>query len=147
MRRKLDWELQRAKVAAGEQAKSQLVRYLELLAKWNAKYSLTGVSDPLAMVSRHVIDSAAVLPFVHGGRVLDVGTGSGLPGFVIAILRPELRCVLLDSRAKSVRFCVQAVAELGLCNVELVCSRVERYATEGGFDTVIARAVGSLDKL
>jgi 16S rRNA (guanine527-N7)-methyltransferase len=124
-----------------------LVRYLQLLARWNASYNLTAVRDPLAMVSRHVIDSAVVLPFVHGRRVLDVGTGAGLPGLILAVLRPELHCVLLDSSAKRLRFCIQAVAELRVRNVEIVRSRIEHYVSDARFSTVIARAFGTLNTI
>lgn len=124
-----------------------LGRYLALLAHWNRAYNLTAVREPEAMVTRHLADCAAVLPHVHGRRVLDVGTGAGLPGIVIAVLRPESECVLLDSNAKKTRFCLQAVAELGLANVRVERARVEALPGEFCFDTVVARAFATLQAL
>lgn len=138
-------ELQSAGIAVDAEANARLVHYIQLLAKWNARYNLTGVRDPSAMVSRHVVDSAVVLPFVSGTRVLDVGTGAGLPGLILAVLQPELHCVLLDISAKRLRFCVQAVAELRVRNVEIVRSRIEHYAAHARFSTVVARAFGTLN--
>lgn len=124
-----------------------LVRYLALLSRWNRAYNLTAVRDPEAMVTRHLADCAAVLPHVQGRRVLDVGTGAGLPGIVIAVLRPESQCVLLDSNAKKTRFCLQAVGELGLSNVRVERARVEDLPAVPGFDTVVARAFATLEVL
>src|SRR5690606_18975180 len=104
---------------------------------------LTAVRDIDDMVSRHVLDSAAVLPFVQGPRLLDVGAGPGLPGLVLAILKPELAVTLLDSNGKKVRFQRQAVMELGIENVTPVQARVEQF-TAATFDQVISRAFASL---
>ncbi len=78
----------------------QLLSYLELLVQWNASYSLTAVRDPLEMVSRHLLDSLSVLPWVHGEHLLDAGTGAGLPGIPLAIMQPELTVTLLDSHGQ-----------------------------------------------
>ncbi|MCO7245861.1 16S rRNA (guanine(527)-N(7))-methyltransferase RsmG [Halomonas sp. Mc5H-6] len=121
----------------------QLLGLLALLHKWNRAYNLTAVRDVNDMVSRHVLDSAAVLPFVEGPRLLDVGSGPGLPGLVLAILKPELSVTLLDSNGKKVRFQRQAVMELGLSNVTPVQARVEQFA-ESVFDQVVSRAFASL---
>jgi len=121
-----------------------LIEFLELLAKWNRTYKLTAVTEPSAMVSRHLLDSLSVLPALAGERVADVGSGAGLPGIPLAIARPDLRFVLLDSNGKKTRFMTHAVGRLGLQNVEVVRTRVEDYAGEGGFDTVLSRAFASL---
>ncbi|MEC4765761.1 16S rRNA (guanine(527)-N(7))-methyltransferase RsmG [Halomonas sp. CUBES01] len=121
----------------------QLLGLLALLHKWNRAYNLTAVRDVNDMVSRHVLDSAAVLPFIKGATLLDVGAGPGLPGLVLAILKPELAVTLLDSNGKKVRFQRQAVMELGLANVTPVQARVEAF-TESAFDQVISRAFASL---
>ncbi|QNI04624.1 16S rRNA (guanine(527)-N(7))-methyltransferase RsmG [Halomonas sp. SH5A2] len=125
------------------QQRDQLLGLLALLHKWNRAYNLTAVRDVNDMVPRHVLDSAAVLPFVEGPKLLDVGAGPGLPGLVLAILKPELSVTLLDSNGKKVRFQRQAVMELGLSNVIPVQARVEQFA-ESVFDQVISRAFASL---
>lgn len=125
------------------QQRDQLLGLLALLHKWNRAYNLTAVRDVNDMVSRHVLDSAAVLPFVKGPKLLDVGAGPGLPGLVLAILKPELSVTLLDSNGKKVRFQRQAVMELGLSNVTPVQARVEQFA-DSVFDQVISRAFASL---
>ncbi|CAM3884424.1 16S rRNA (guanine(527)-N(7))-methyltransferase RsmG [Vreelandella rituensis] len=121
----------------------RLLGLLALLHKWNRAYNLTAVRDVDTMVSRHLLDSAAVLPFVKGPRLLDVGAGPGFPGLVLAILAPSLEVTLLDSNGKKVRFQRQAVMELGLSNVSPVQARVESFA-QGQFDQVISRAFASL---
>ncbi|MCK2185011.1 16S rRNA (guanine(527)-N(7))-methyltransferase RsmG [Halomonas getboli] len=128
------------------QRRERLVALVGLLHKWNRAYNLTAVRDPEEMVARHVLDSAAVLPFVTGPSLLDVGAGPGLPGLVLAILAPELDVTLLDSNGKKVRFQRQAVMELKLERVTPVQARVEAFeAPAGGFDQVISRAFASLE--
>jgi 16S rRNA (guanine527-N7)-methyltransferase len=126
---------------------ARLAGLVGLLQKWNRVYNLTAVRDPDAMVSRHILDSLAVLPFLRGDSLLDVGTGAGFPGLPLAILRPDLAIVLLDSSAKKLRFVRQAVAELGLANVEAVQARMQEYQPARAFDMVISRAVANLDEL
>lgn len=125
----------------------QLLRYLALLEKWNQTYNLTAVREPEQMVPRHLLDSLAVLPFLRGRRVLDIGTGAGLPGIPLAIAQPELQFVLLDSNAKKLRFVTQAVHELELGNVEIAHVAVEKYAPRERFDTVLARAFAAIPDL
>jgi 16S rRNA (guanine527-N7)-methyltransferase len=125
-------------------AESKLLQYLQLLAKWNQAYNLTAVRDPHDMVTRHLLDSLAVLPYLRGPRVLDIGTGPGLPGIPLAITRPDCSFTLLDANAKKTRFVTQAVGELGLKNVDVVQSRVENYRPEQKFDTLVSRAFSSI---
>lgn len=122
----------------------RLLDYIALLDKWNQAYNLTAVRDPGEMVTRHLLDSLAVAPHLTGQRIIDVGTGAGLPGIPLAILFPERQFVLLDSNGKKTRFLVQAKASLGLDNVTVIHSRVEEYRPEEPFDTVIARAFAAL---
>jgi 16S rRNA (guanine527-N7)-methyltransferase len=124
-----------------------LAEFVTLLAKWNRVYNLTAVREPRDMVIRHVLDSLAVLPFLTSGRLLDTGTGAGLPGLPIALARPDLRVTLLDANAKKLRFVRQAVAELGPGNVEVVQQRMEQYRPAQAFDMVISRAVAGLADL
>ena len=123
---------------------SKLLGFVELLAKWNQVYNLTAVRNPSAMITRHLLDSLAVLPFVKGPRVLDVGTGAGLPGIPLAVALPDLEFVLLDSVAKKTRFIVQACSELQISNVIVKTQRVEKFDSLGRFDTVISRAFSTI---
>jgi 16S rRNA (guanine527-N7)-methyltransferase len=125
----------------------QLAGFVELLAKWNRVYNLTAVRDPAAMVRLHILDSLAVLPFLTAGRLLDVGTGAGLPGLPIALARPDCAVTLLDSSAKKLRFVRQAAAELEIGNLETVQERMQQYRPARAFDMVISRAVGSVADL
>ena len=119
---------------------SALLSYISLLKKWNKVYNLTAVRDPAEMVHQHLLDALSVRPYLSGQRILDVGTGAGLPGIPLAIAEPEKTFVLLDSALKRTRFVVQAVAELGLKNVEVVQTRIEDYQSDELFDTIISRA-------
>jgi 16S rRNA (guanine527-N7)-methyltransferase len=131
-------------ISLPDTALERLAAYIRLLARWNQAYNLTAVRRPEAMVSRHILDSLAILPWVRGPRVLDVGSGAGLPGIPLAIARPEVEFYLLDSSAKRVRFMIQAVAELALANVNVVRCRVEDYSSDVPFDCIITRAFASL---
>ena len=142
--RKLETGLDALGVAISTSARSSLLEYCELLIKWNKTFNLTSVDDPEEMISLHLLDSLAVLPFLPSGRVLDVGTGAGLPGIPLAIARPEQKFVLLDSNGKKTRFLVQASGQLGLENVEVVNQRVELYQAHELFDVIISRAFSSL---
>jgi len=122
-------------------------QYLVLLHKWNRAYNLTAVRDIEAMVGRHVLDSLAILPWLKGNRLLDVGSGAGLPGIPLALARPELQVVLLDSNGKKVRFLQEVKRALSLNNVEVIQSRVENYRPEHGFDTVTSRAFSDLQQM
>ncbi len=119
-------------------------RYIKLLQEWSSAYNLTAVRDPQQMVTRHILDSLSVLPWLNGDYCLDVGTGAGLPGLILALAIPEKHWVLLDSNHKKIRFVNQAVIELQLKNVKTECVRVEQYKTEQLFTTTITRAFGSL---
>ncbi len=125
-------------------AEAKLLAYLALLDKWNRVYNLTAVRDTERMVSHHLLDSLAAVPFFQGGRVLDVGSGGGLPGIPLAIARPDLQVTLIDSIAKKTAFLLQAKTELGLDNLSVVTNRVEDYRPETGFDLITSRAFSDL---
>jgi 16S rRNA (guanine527-N7)-methyltransferase len=127
-----------------EGAEAKLLAYLALLDKWNRVYNLTAVRDAERMVSHHVLDSLAAVPFFQGETVLDVGSGGGLPGIPLAIARPELQVTLIDSIAKKTAFLLQTKAELGLGNLNVVTSRVEDYRPESRFDVITSRAFSDL---
>lgn len=123
---------------------SSLLEYVALMQKWNKVYNLTAVRDPLKMVTQHLLDSLAVLPHIAGRRVIDVGTGPGLPGIPLALANPALEVTLLDSNHKKTSFLRQACLELGLHNVTVVCERVETWRPEEKYDIVISRAFSDL---
>jgi len=136
-------------LALPEGAEAKLLAYLALLDKWNRVYNLTAVRDAERMVSHHLLDSLAAVPFFQGGspdsvRVLDVGSGGGLPGIPLAIARPQLQVTLIDSIAKKTAFLLQAKAELGLGNLDVVTGRVEEYRPDTGFDVITSRAFSDL---
>lgn len=121
-----------------------MLRYVELLQRWNQAYNLTAIRDPAEMVGKHLLDSLAILPFIDIGPVADVGTGAGLPGIPLAVARPDLKFTLLDSNGKKIRFVTQAVAELKLANVFALQVRAERYRPPAPFARVVSRAFASL---
>jgi len=141
---KLSALLKRAQISLSDQQKEQLVGYVSMLHKWNKAYNLTSVRDPEQMLIRHILDSIVVEPHLVGERFIDVGTGPGLPGIPLAIVRPQAHFTLLDSLGKRVRFLKQVQHELKLSNVEPVQSRVEDFPAEPPFDGVISRAFASL---
>lgn len=119
--------------------------YLELLIKWNKAYNLTAIREPERMVSLHLLDSLAVHPYVQGAqRIIDVGTGPGLPGIVLAIMNPSKDFTLLDSNGKKTRFLFQAKTALNLANVCIINERVEAYHPPQPFDIIVSRAFASL---
>jgi len=131
-------------LALPEGAEAKLLAYLALLDKWNRVYNLTAVRDAERMVSHHLLDSLAAAPFFDGETVLDVGSGGGLPGIPLAIARPELQVTLIDSIAKKTAFLLQAKAELGLANLNVITGRVEDYRPEAQFDVITSRAFSDL---
>lgn len=134
-------------VEVSPKQQQQLLAYLALLIKWNKAYNLTAVRDPDEMVSRHLLDSLSVQPFVldAGDNWLDVGSGGGMPGIPLAILFPERRFTLLDSNGKKTRFLTQVKLELKLANLEVIHSRVESFKPEQAFSGIVSRAFSSLE--
>lgn len=125
----------------------QLLEYLYLLEKWNATYNLTAIREPYRMMTHHLLDSLSILPAVSGSnKLLDVGSGAGLPGIPLAIAMPDSIWVLLDSNSKKTRFMRQAVAHCGLRNAQVVQSRVEDYHAPDSLDFIVSRAYASLDE-
>jgi 16S rRNA (guanine527-N7)-methyltransferase len=123
----------------------KLLDYIALIVKWNKVYNLTAVREPAAMIGRHLLDSLAVLPHLSGvQRLIDVGSGAGLPGIPLAIARPDMKITLLDSNHKKTTFMRQACLELGLTNAEVVCERVEKWQPQDKYDAVISRAYSEL---
>lgn len=122
----------------------RLLKYVALMQKWNKVYNLTAVREPEKMVTQHLLDSLAVLPHIVGSKVIDVGTGPGLPGIPLALADPELEITLLDSNHKKTSFLRQACLELDLNNAKVVCDRVEAWQPAEKYDVVISRAFSDL---
>ncbi len=139
-RQRLTQGLDALDLALPEAVQTQLLAFRDLLARWNRTYNLTAVRDPAQMVVRHLFDSLAVAPYLQGERILDVGTGAGLPGVPLALAQPQRHFVLLDSQAKRARFLHQVVIALGIANIEVVQARVEDYQPDRPFDTIVSRA-------
>jgi 16S rRNA (guanine527-N7)-methyltransferase len=125
----------------------RLLDFIKLIEKWNKAYNLTAIRDREDMVRLHILDSLAIASYIEGKRVIDIGTGAGLPGIPLAIYWPEIEFTLLDSNAKKTRFVQQAILELKLKNVSVCHNRVEHYHPEKSFDTVITRAFASLSDI
>lgn len=115
--------------------------YIDLLEKWNKAYNLSGIKQKELMLSHHVLDSLSVLPYLQGASGLDVGSGAGLPGFILALARPDMQWLLLDSNEKKTRFLNQALLELAPENIEVVRTRVQDYRPQQRFSTITCRAL------
>ena len=139
-------EMAKAGLQPDEYPVTEFAAYLELLMQWNKAYNLTAIRDQKKMITHHILDSLSALPYLNGNRCLDVGTGAGLPGLILALTAPEKQWVLLDSNHKKVRFVNQVIMELNIQNIETVNLRVEEYNTDNLFSTVITRAFGRLRK-
>ena len=126
---------------------NNLLQFIELLQKWNKTYNLTAIEKTEEIISKHILDSIAVLPYIKGSRIIDVGSGAGLPGIPLAIVCPHNEFFLIDANVKKTRFIQQCIIEIGLKNVQVFHDRVERYAPQHEFDTVINRAYAVGSKL
>lgn len=129
------------------EAQLRLIDYIGLLSKWNGTYNLTAIHEPAKMLTHHLLDSLAVLPHVKPGRLLDVGSGAGLPGIPLAIARPDLSVTLIDASHKKAAFMQQATIELGLNNVAVIHGRVETLQADPFFAQIISRAFSDLNDL
>jgi 16S rRNA (guanine527-N7)-methyltransferase len=136
--------LQQQKITVAQEHQKQIVAYLVMLQKWNQTFNLTSITNPHDMIWLHIIDSLLIEPYLQGKRFLDVGTGAGLPGMVLAITNPQQQWTLLDKNNKKTRFLTQVVAEIGLKNVEVVLSKSEDFHPSQPFDSILSRALGSL---
>ncbi|KDN99875.1 16S rRNA (guanine(527)-N(7))-methyltransferase RsmG [Pseudomonas donghuensis] len=132
-------------VELSEAQHAQLLAYLALLIKWNKAYNLTAVRNPDEMVSRHLLDSLSVMPFIHSERWLDVGSGGGMPGIPLAILHPDKHVTVLDSNGKKTRFLTQVKLELKLDNLTVIHKRVEEFQPELPFTGIVSRAFSSME--
>ena len=143
----LETGIRQMQVSADASQRRALLQFVRLLQKWNRVYNLTAVQGSREIIRRHVFDSLTVMPYIGGRRVIDVGSGAGLPGLVLAILCCDREFLLLDARARKTRFMQQAIIEIGLKNVQVCQHRVQQYVPESGFDTVVSRAFASTETL
>lgn len=132
------------KMDVSVETQQKLIDYIYLLERWNSVFNLTAIRDLNEMVWLHLIDSLAIAPYLHGNRIIDVGTGAGLPGIPLALTHPDKHFVLLDSNSKKTRFLVQACAELGIKNIQVEHSRCEDFQPSLGFDTIVSRAFSAI---
>ena len=124
----------------------KLVEYVLLLHKWNQIHNLTSIRDPFQMLSKHIIDSLAVSPYLQGPNILDVGTGAGLPGLPLALTHPQYRFALLDSNGKKTRFLTHVIQTLMIANVDIIPLRVEKYHPKNCFNSIVSRAFSQLNE-
>lgn len=120
----------------------KLITLVAELIEWNGRFNLTAITEPPEIVRKHLLDSLAIQPFLHGRRVADVGTGAGFPGLPLAVVNPDREFALIDSTGKKVKFVEHAAARLGLQNVTAVNARAEAWQSPKPFDTVVSRALG-----
>jgi 16S rRNA (guanine527-N7)-methyltransferase len=139
--------LKELNIPSDENKLESLLAFIKLIDKWNKAYNLTAVRNQEKMARLHMLDSLAVLPFIQGTQVADIGTGAGLPGIPLAIFLPDVEFTLVDSNSKKTRFVQQAILELKLQNVKVIHSRVEKFQSETLFTTVIMRAFSSLQNI
>lgn len=152
LRHQLEFGLKQMGLYYSVEMQQKLVHYIQLIARWNRTFNLTAIRDVEQMVSKHLLDSLAVQPFLEGSLILDVGSGAGLPGIPFAITSPDKYFVLIDTNGKKTRFLTQAKIDLKLDNVEVVHQRVQDYQPmkEGHriyFDVITARAYASVDDI
>lgn len=147
----LGWRIQNGLIQMGlelpEQTGRLFVQYLELLHKWNKTFNLTAVRKLDEMVPLHLLDSLSIAPYIKGPALLDVGTGAGLPGIPLSMVYPDLQFTLLDSNAKKIRFCRQAINELGLKNIRAEQARIEDMAGRLPVQQVTTRAFTDLPNM
>jgi len=127
-----------------EELVTAFASFLRLLAQWNENINLTGIREPAAMVSLHILDSLTARPFLKGQRIVDVGCGAGLPGIPLALTEPARHFTLVDGTLKKIRFVRQAIEDLGLTNAEALHTRIEDHSPVHLYDTAICRALSSL---
>jgi 16S rRNA (guanine527-N7)-methyltransferase len=126
---------------------AKLIDFLQLLHKWNQRVNLTAITTYEEMLTKHLLDSLSVAPYIKGDFILDVGTGAGFPGLPLACYYPNKQFVLLDSNGKKVAFLQYVKAQLAITNIKVEQQRLENFSTTDEFDVIISRAVGKINEL
>ncbi len=134
-------------ISLNEAQLNALLRFVELLQKWNKTYNLTAIEGSEEIINKHILDSLTVATYLKGKRIIDVGSGAGLPGIPLAIAHKDKEFLLLDANAKKARFIQQTIIEVGLKNAQVVQQRVEQFAPAHEFDTVVSRAFAASERL
>ncbi len=147
IREELTRGIQELGLKDNEPAIAKLLAYLILLQKWNSSFNLSGITDIESMVSRHILDSLSLNPYLQGETFVDIGSGAGLPGIPLAIFNPDKQFILIDSNGKKTRFLTQAKIELGLENISVENCRVEHYQSQRQIDMVMCRAFSTLEDI
>jgi 16S rRNA (guanine527-N7)-methyltransferase len=147
LRARLARQLEALGAPSDARALDALCGWMEIHGRWSRAFNLTGTRDPETLIDRHLADCAAILPFLPPGRLVDVGSGAGLPGLVVALLQPERPMILVDSLAKRTRFLEQAARELGADQVRVIRARVEHWTPDDAVAGVLVRAVAPLARL
>jgi 16S rRNA (guanine527-N7)-methyltransferase len=137
--------LDKLKLKSAKGVPEKIIAYVTLLNKWNKIHNLTSISDPKAILTRHIFDSLAITSFIKGPDILDFGTGAGLPGIPLALLLPEYNFSLLDSSHKKTIFLRHVVLALNIKNVEIITKRIEEFNLDRLFTTIVTRATAKLD--
>ncbi|MFT4816600.1 MAG: 16S rRNA (guanine527-N7)-methyltransferase [Pseudohongiellaceae bacterium] len=144
MREELQRGISSLSLNCNEEMLSSLLAYIDLLKKWNSAYNLLGGNESDSLVSRHILDSLSINPYLEGSLIADIGAGAGLPGIPLAILNPDKNFVLIDSNGKKTRFMFQAKIQLGLDNISIENCRIEHYQSIQQIDMVMCRAFSTL---
>jgi 16S rRNA (guanine527-N7)-methyltransferase len=134
------------KISLSSKQISKLLRYLSLILKWNRTYNLSAIRDPIESVKKHLLDSLSIIPYLKPGRLLDVGSGAGLPGIVISIMLPEIEVSVLDSVGKKCRFMQVVKTELELEGLKIINSRVESLEKNKYYNQITSRAFAGVNK-
>ena len=134
-------------VTLDEKQKKQIIDYIQMLIKWNRTFNLTSIVDEKTIVHKHIADTLLILPHLVGNSLIDIGTGAGIPGLILAIAKPELNVTLIDKSAKKCRFLRHASHQLGTNNVLVYASRSEEFAGHASYDIIISRAFSSINNM
>ncbi|MDN3647343.1 16S rRNA (guanine(527)-N(7))-methyltransferase RsmG [Reinekea marina] len=146
-RAQLERGIAQLELALNDEQIERLLAYHAMLVKWNKAYNLTSVRDPAQMIARHLIDSLSIVPFIKSTNLLDVGTGPGLPGMIIALINPALPVYMLDSNGKKTRFLNQVKMELKVDNAEVIHHRLESWQPGQDFNQITSRAFATLSDM
>lgn len=130
-----------------DQQIDQIEKFVNILMKWNKAFNLTAIVEPSEIITHHILDSLSIVPFIRGKKILDVGSGAGLPGIPCAIALRDHKFVMLDSNGKKTRFMTQAIGELKIKNASVIQSRIEDFKPEECFEVITARAFAAIEKI